>query len=97
MLQLAPAAARDVGAGGVHQHIDMAEAREHLGGHLLDRVRITDVAGKSRDIRGALRAGGGFFQRIPAAADQREAPALAGKQLGDGAADAAASAREDHS
>ena len=92
--QLGPAAARGVGAGGVDEGIDLAEACEDGGGHFSYGGVIADIAGEG----GEALAGGGWDEAnrcgesLGAAADESDAPAFGGELKDDGATDAAAGA-----
>ena len=90
--KLGPAAARRVGAGGVDERIDAAEAREDGGGHFLHGGVVADVAregGEAASVGGGRECDRGR-EGVGAAADQRDAPAFGGEAQGDGATDAAA-------
>ena len=95
--QLGPAAARGVGAGGVDEGIDVAEAREDGGRHFSHGGVVADVAREGDE---AFTSGGGresdrLGEGIRAATDERDAPTFGGKLVDDGTADAAASARDE--
>ena len=92
--ELGPAAARGVGAGGVDECVDAAEAREDGGGHFSHGGVVADVAREGDE---AFTSGGGreadrLGEGVRAATDERDAPPFGGKLVDDGTADAAASA-----
>ena len=95
--QLGPAAARGVGAGGVDEGIDVAEAREDGGGHFSNGGVVADIAREGDE---AFTSGGGresdrLGEGVRAATDERDAPPFGGKLVDDGAADAATSAGDE--
>lgn len=95
--QLGPTAARGVGAGGVDEGIDVAEAREDGSGHFSNGGVVADVAREGDE---AFTSGGGresdrLGEGVRAATDERNAPTFCGKLVDDGTADAAASARDE--
>ncbi len=95
--QLGPAAARGVGACGVDEGIDVAEAREDGGRHFSNGGVVADVAREGDE---AFTSGGGreadrLGEGVRAATDEGDAPTFGGKLVDDGAADAAASAGDE--
>ena len=86
------AALRDVDAGGVHEHVHLAEARAHRGAHRRHGVRRADVARKDAD--SAIRPGTGqrrrLGERLGPPPDESDAPAFGGEFERHGSANAAA-------